>query len=120
MEKSLEMNKSGLPPKHFLADQPELTTNMVMTANPMATRPSIDELTAQVHTPKSCTKVYWDIWKTFKLWVDGTDGQSKSDDGKYLLRDNVDRFFLNEVKSKTIVLKSARRLAGALQFFADN
>jgi hypothetical protein len=64
--------------------------------------------------------VYWDIWNAFKRWVDETDGQSKSDDGKYLLRDNVDRFFLYEVKTKTIVPKSARRLAAALQFFADN
>jgi hypothetical protein len=93
---------------------------MATTATPTATRPSIDELTAQVHTPKQCSQVYWDIWNAFKLWVDETDGQSKRQDGKYLLRDNVDRFFLLEVVKKTIVPKSARRFAGALQFFADN
>ena len=93
---------------------------MATTATPTATRPSVDELTAQVHTPKQCSQVYWDIWNSFKLWVDETDGQSKCQDGKYLLRDNVDRFFLLEVVKKTIVPKSARRFAGALQFFADN
>jgi hypothetical protein len=64
--------------------------------------------------------VYWDIWRSFKRWVDETAGQSKSQDGKYLLRDNVDRFFLLEVVKKAIVPKSARCFAGALQFFADN
>jgi hypothetical protein len=93
---------------------------MATMVNPMAPRPSVDELTAQVHVPKSCTQVYWDIWKAYKLWVDESAEQTTSNEGKYLLRDNVDRFFLTEVVKKTIVPKSARRFAAALQFFADN
>lgn len=93
---------------------------MEMTENPAATRPSVDELTAQVHKPNECSKVYWDNWNAFKQWVDKTDGQSKSEDGNYLVRDNVDRFFLLAVVKKNIVPKSARRFACALQFFANN
>jgi hypothetical protein len=63
--------------------------------------------------------VYWDNWKTFKSWVDKTEAQ-RCHDGKYLIGDNVDRFFLLEVVKMNIVPKSARRFAAALQFFADN
>ena len=80
------------------------TNNMATTAN----QSSINELIAEVHLPKSCSQVYRGIWKTFKDWVDRTyTPATRSDDGKYLTRYNVDRFFLHYVITKAISPKSA-------------
>jgi hypothetical protein len=95
-------------------------TNMVMTANPVATRPSVDELTAQVHTPNHalrCTGIFG---------MHSNAGSTKQMDKAKATTESTCyvtawiAFFLHEVKTKAIVPKSVRRLAAALQFFANN
>jgi Centromere DNA-binding protein complex CBF3 subunit, domain 2 len=84
-------------------------------------RQSIDEQIARAHVPKSCSQVYWDIWKAYQVWVDKPDtAGTRGMDGKYLTRYNVDFYFLNEIVKRSIVPKSARRYRAALQFMADN
>ena len=82
---------------------------------------SVDEISRATFTPQKICNVYTQKWNSFKAWVYSTAGVGPTDDGKYLTRDNVDKFFLLEVQYRgDIMPKNLVQWKNAMEAYAKN
>jgi hypothetical protein len=91
-----------------------------MATNAQATD-SVEDIQQSTFSPRAADPTYRSHWKQFCTWVNRTEGVS-STNGKYLTRDNIDKYFLLVVQTQTTKWrpKHAEKAKYALQHFADN
>jgi hypothetical protein len=90
-------------------------------ANVQATE-SVEEISRRTFTARTPDHTYTVHWNKFCSWVDSTAGVNRTPDGKYLTRDNIDKYFLLYVQNQHIKWKPkhAKKARFALQFYANN
>jgi hypothetical protein len=71
-----------------------------MTTDTVTAKSSVEEISRATFNPQKICRVYVQKWKTYKAWVDSTDGISPTQNRKYLSRENVNKFFLLQLQYK--------------------
>ena len=97
-----------------------MTTN-TRTNDTVTDGSSVEEISRATFNPQKICRVYVQKWKTYKAWVDSTDGVSPTQNGKYLSRENVDKFFLLQLQYKDhIQPKNLGQFKNSLETYSRN
>jgi antibiotic biosynthesis monooxygenase (ABM) superfamily enzyme len=82
---------------------------------------SVEVISHATFTPQKICRVYMQTWKSYKTWVDSTDRVACTQNGKYLTRENVDKFFLLQLQYKDhIHPKNLGQFKNSLETYSRN
>jgi hypothetical protein len=82
---------------------------------------SVEEISRATFNPQKICRVYVQKWKSYKTWVNSTDGAGPTKNGKYLTREDVNKFFLLQLQYKDHIRpKNLGQLKNSLQTYSRN
>ena len=96
--------------RQITAEEAQANINRFLAQSVKETRPE-----------KKCDETYRRIWTKFKKWVDEQRilNTLPNDNPKYLLKVNIEAYFLCVVQEMEVQPATARKHVSALQYFAD-
>jgi hypothetical protein len=98
-----------------------MTTETATDRHAITAESSVELISRATFNPQKICKVYMQKWKNYKTWVDSTVGVARTQNGKYLTRENVDKFFLLEMQYKDhIQPKNLGQFKNSLETYSRN